>query len=110
MEHEIKIIMKYSDDNPINAANTLVYVDDEVIGCIQNIKLNVNAYNKIPELEVTFPNLRSIDIAPSYYGRKDFPDGHIETDLVATVDHNINRIKEVNGIRIVLGDIFKEGK
>lgn len=49
MKHELKIIL---GETP---ASTKIFVDDQIIGLIQEIKINVNVKNS--EIEIVFPDL-----------------------------------------------------
>jgi len=97
MNHEIKIIMKYKDGEPIKSCNTIISLDDEPIGCIQNFKLNADAGEYFPELEFTFPDLKSDEIDLSY---KKSP------NLIETVDYYLNKLKIVPNIKLILKKIF----
>jgi len=65
MDHELKIVMKYSDDKSIASHNVKIMIDDVVIGMIQNIKFEASAKNFIAKLAVTFPDSSDWDILGS---------------------------------------------
>ena len=98
MEHEIKIIMKFKDNETLKSSKTMLYIDDNPIGCIQNIKLEVDAHNYFPNLTITFPNLESDKIDPSYYKKP---------NLLDDVKMYIEKLKNIHGVNIVLEEIFK---
>lgn len=50
--------MNAESGQPITSYNTKIYVDDIIIGCIQDIKIHTSAHEAIPEIEITFPDLR----------------------------------------------------
>jgi len=52
MKHELKVILGDS------TANTLVLVDNQPIGLIQEIKIHAGVHQHSPEVEIVFPNLR----------------------------------------------------
>lgn len=98
MKHEFKIIMKFDDSKPTAVApNTTVYLDDEPVGVIQEFKFQVSTDQFTPQLEITFPNLESPKIDPSY---KKLP------NLISTVKAQIERLKIVPNIKVVLKEIF----
>lgn len=79
MKHELKIVMSYEDGKDAEGARTvtaprvLVSIDEEPIGCMQELKFEAFAHNGFPRLEVIFPNLRDANIdvdetpGPSYF-------------------------------------------
>ncbi len=57
---EIKIVMsaRYNDETDeasLSSYDTVVYINDSPVGCIQNIKLEANAQNETAFVEITFP-------------------------------------------------------
>lgn len=62
MKHEFKIVLEYNDseDNLLHTG-IRVYIDDEIIGCIQDLKLSVNTEDFVPKIEITFPDLSNIN-------------------------------------------------
>ncbi len=40
-----------------SSTNTLVYIDDEPVGLIQNIKVEIDVTSTLSKMEITFPNL-----------------------------------------------------
>jgi hypothetical protein len=101
MEREIKIVMKFEDGQPLKVVKTIMYVDDIAIGCIQNFKLEVDAYSITPNLTITFPDLKSDKIDPMYYR---------SANLISTLESHLENFKNIPGVNIVLEDVFKEGK
>lgn len=57
MEHELKIVLQYNDDKPINSVGTKVFVDGIQIGFIQDIKFEASAKDLSANLEITLPDL-----------------------------------------------------
>jgi hypothetical protein len=51
MAHELKVILGDT------ARNTIVYIDNQPIGLIQDIKFHASVNSPIPELEIVFPDL-----------------------------------------------------
>lgn len=97
MEREIKIIMKFEDNDALRSSKTMLYLDNTPIGCIQNMKLEVDAYSHLPNLTITFPNLESDKIDPSYYEKP---------NLLNTVKMYVDMLKNIHGVNIVLKKIF----
>lgn len=58
MVDELRIVMKRNADGQVESHNTVIYINNEPIGCIQNIKIDIGV-NSIPKIEVTFPNFDS---------------------------------------------------
>lgn len=97
MEHELKIIMKCKEGEPITGYNTLVTLDNVAIGCIQEVKTIVSADGTDPIVEITFPNFRSPCISKEQQDRliRDF-----------SVDYHIEELSKFPNIKIILKDIF----
>jgi hypothetical protein len=66
MKHELKITMTYEteDENesaPILNTSVRVCIDGDIIGCIQDLSFHANHKELEPKLEITFPNIKSLD-------------------------------------------------
>ncbi len=63
MKHELKITVEFE----VNGSKThscpliRVFVDENVIGCIQDLKLHASAQEFIPEIEFSFLDLEKFD-------------------------------------------------
>ena len=99
MEHELKFIMRYNlEDNVVINPKTEVYINDCIVGCIQDIKIRANTKSILPAIEITFPNFRSPEVDKSYLSSKN--------NLSKGVDFCINMLKQCPNIKIILKDIF----
>ena len=67
MAKEIKIVI-----GP-KTYETLVYLNDEPIGFIQEIKIHVNCNEPYPVVEIVFPNLFEMAVASTYYQSSPMP-------------------------------------
>lgn len=93
--NELKIIMRYDDGKPITSTNTVIYINDKPIGCIQNIKTEIDAGNYVPKIEITFPNLKSERISDSY-----------KSPFIKEIDGQIDELSKIPNVKIVLKDII----
>jgi len=66
---QLRIIMEANENGLLTAANTNVYLDDERIGLIQDIKIHADVFKSSPQVEITFPII--------------LPDNHPLNDQVA---------------------------
>jgi len=57
MRHEFKIILGFDDNEKDKYPQISVYVDDKIIGCIQDVKFSANCRTMFPNVEITFPDL-----------------------------------------------------
>ena len=76
MEHEIKIVLKYSDRNArynhegkLLNSNIRIYLDDVPIGSIQEINFKANVTDE-PVLEIKLPDFKTLDYDPLVYKEK----------------------------------------
>jgi len=97
---EIKIIIKVNENNCIVSHNTLVTVDDEPIGCIQEISFNANVNELLCKLDVVFPNLKSDKIDQKSY--------RLSPNLISAVDHSVEKLKDILGVNISLKEIVDD--
>jgi hypothetical protein len=78
MKHELKITISYEEEGidtdcdqftPITCGSVLVTHDDVPIGCIQHIKLEADAREHFPQLEISFPDFSDLNLwnAPADY-------------------------------------------
>jgi len=93
-DKEIKIVMKtsYNDETgeaSLSPYDTVIYINDTPIGCIQDLKIEVNAGNKFPYVEITFP--RTEILCPSY--QKD-------------VERNKRLLENIPNVKINTIDLF----
>jgi hypothetical protein len=93
---EIKIII--SETGYIHPASVLVTIDDEPIGCIQEIIFNANVDSPICNLDIVFPDLKSNKIDQEAY--------NAQPNLISTIDHHVEILKDIPGINIHMKDIF----
>ena len=97
MEHEFKIVLKMEDGKPLASHKVTIYLDDEPVGMVQDIKFHAAAGESLPSLDITFPNLRSDKIADSYYKT---------ANMAKDTDRWIDKLKNLPGIRVFLKEIF----
>ncbi|CAB4196567.1 hypothetical protein UFOVP1290_87 [uncultured Caudovirales phage] len=99
MKHELKFIMSGAmEDNVITNPKTEVYVNDCIVGCIQDIKIHANTKSILPTIEITFPNFRSPEVDKSYLSSVN--------NLSTGVDLCIDMLKQFPNIKIKLQNIF----
>ena len=74
MEHELKIIMKFTTEDmdhdqnlPIRNSSILLSIDSHVVGCIQKLKIEADCDQLMPTVEITFPDLESLDYDMTAY-------------------------------------------
>jgi hypothetical protein len=96
MVNQLKIIMDAANDGTILNTKSLVYVDDEVIGYIQDVKIHLNAKSTMPFIEITFPDFHSPDVDPLY----------LNDSLSKNVDKYILKLKQFPNVKIMLQNIF----
>ncbi len=83
---ELKIIFKTNQD-VLTTSDIILCADNDQIGCIQNIKLNINAEHETPELEITFPKLEGFPKTMKDY-----------------VSDNIEKLSQFKNIKIIMED------
>ena len=94
MKQQLKIIIDYetkNGENSITTVNTIFYVNDAPIGCIQDLKLHANSHDQhpqYPQLEILFPNLK--DTGSSF---------------VHDIDHNIKILSTIPNVKISMQDL-----
>jgi len=88
---EIKIIMSLDEDGKIISAKTNISIDDERIALIQDIKLHVSVNDIIPNLEITFPDLRPYKT---------------HSQLINKVEAYKELLDDIPGVKIHLKEIF----
>ena len=98
MTDELKIIMNTADDGTILNTKSLLYVNDEVIGCIQDLKIHLSVKSALPLIEVTFPNFHDPEVDQSYINQVN--------GLSKDVDLYINILKKFPNVKIRLQNIF----
>ena len=82
MGHELKIIVGETN------ANTIVLLNNQQLGLIQDIKVNVSVDSPSPEVEITFPNIFS------------FADTNKE--LVELLKNQLDLLKSVPNVKVNL--------
>ena len=85
MKHELKVIMGET------TSDTHVFVDNQPIGLIQELKMSVAVGNHAPTVEIVFPNL-----APFEQTNK---------QLVETFHKQIELLKELPQVKVTLQDL-----
>ena len=66
MDHEFKIIVKLKEGELSPTSSVTVYLDNQPVGLIQNLKFEADTDSDVPKLEITFPNLESDKIDQSF--------------------------------------------
>jgi hypothetical protein len=97
MEHELKIVIKLQDGQPLTANKIVVYLDELPLGVIQDIKFRAGVDDVLPALELTFPNLESDSIAPSY---------KTSTNFISMVREQVDKLSNFPGIKVFLKELF----
>jgi hypothetical protein len=59
MKHEFKIVVKYDDEG--NCDSPIILVDENPIGCIQDLKFAVNCSTLSAKIAITFPDLSGLN-------------------------------------------------
>lgn len=96
---EIKIIIDASDNGILVPHKVIVYVNDEAIGCLQDITFHASVNEPTCSLDVTFPNLKSNDIPLNFKQ---------ESTLLKQIDEHIEKFANINGVKVNLKDIFEK--
>lgn len=91
MKHELKVIMGET------ARDTIVLVDDEQIGFIQELKFHVSVDQQIPIIEMVFPDLE--------------PFKESNRTSVTKLDRHMELLREIPNVKITLKELeFPEAK
>ena len=96
---ELRIIAQLDPNGVILTKDVLVYINDEPVGALQDIKFHASVDKSTCDLEVTFPDLHSHKIHRSY---------HDGANLVATVDRMASIFKSFLGVKVILKDLFED--
>jgi hypothetical protein len=104
MKHEIKIIMTYDTENedkaaPIFNKNIRVYIDDDVVGCIQDLKFHANHQELTPTLQIIFPEIDSLDADWAGYQFHN-PSTKDESCFAKDVKRYIKKFSQISNIDI----------
>lgn len=93
MKHEFKIVMEFEDDQskPLHSG-IRVYIDNNIVGCIQDLKFSADTENFLPKLEITFPDLAGLKELSS----------ERECVFIKDVQYHIDNLKVIPGIDIKL--------
>lgn len=86
MKHELKIILGATP------AQTLVLIDDEPVGLIQEIKFHVKVDSDDTDIEIVFPN---------FLKHKD-----TNSTFATQLEHTLELLKEFPHIRVLLKPIW----
>lgn len=101
MKHELKLVMQSDDDKqPLTVHKTLLYVDDTVIGCVQEIDVHIDVDTFLPQVTVVFPNLRSVDIDSNYLSQPG------SRSLADSIDLYTKMLSQFPNVRVVLKSLF----
>jgi len=92
----LKLVCELSDQGLITSPKTVLYLDDEPIGVIQEINFNIKADDHVGHMEITFPDLHSEKIDATY----------ANSSFVKEVDARIEQLKAFPGIIIKLKELF----
>lgn len=87
MEHELKIIM---GSTPMQ---TIVMIDNQPIGLIQDIKFHVGVDSAESEIEIVFPDFFSGDLDPLYVATSPF---------IKELQHTLEILKEMPHVKVRL--------
>ena len=93
MEHEFKIIMKFSDEEVPSTSKIHVYLDNEVVGCIEELNFRASAKKFFPSIKITFPNLE---------GRESL------TPIADAIKSFTDKIKNVAGVKIKFKELINK--
>lgn len=73
MKHQIKIIIDYEEEgidcDETHIKRTIVWVDEQPIGCIQQLSFKANAksqFHQIEKFEIVFPDFQNSQIDKSF--------------------------------------------
>ena len=85
MKHELKVILGAT------SAETLVLIDDQPIGLIQDIKFHVSVENPTPQIEIVFPNL--------------MPFRNTNRQMVEQLELHLEELKKLPHVKVTLEDL-----
>jgi hypothetical protein len=85
MAHELKVILGDL------TSNTVIYINNEPINLIQDIKFHVGINDATPQLEIVFPNLMPFRATNSF--------------VVEMLEQQIDQLKQIPNIKISLESI-----
>ena len=91
MAKELKIVIGS------NTYETLVYLNDEPIGMIQDIKIHVNCNEIHPTIEIVFPNLFGMEISDTYYRASSIP---------KQLAQHMWDLSDIPNVKVTLKDLF----
>lgn len=100
MKHELKLVMTCDDNQPLTNHNTLLYVDDKVIGCIQQIDVHIDVDSILPQITVIFPDLRSADIDENYLSQPG------SRALADSIDLDTEMLSQFPNVSVVKKSLF----
>ncbi len=86
MKHELKVILGAT------ARETLVFIDDQPVGLIQEIKFVANAETGKTDIELTFPDFREYATTNGAFAKQ--------------LDSTLELLKEMPHIRVLLKPIW----
>lgn len=107
MKHELKIIMSFDtekQDSRIKCENLRVFVDDNIIGCIQKLNISANAQSSEPNIEFSFPDFKNLDFDLESYNQLNT---HNYDNIVFTkeIDYHIENLKLASNVKITMENI-----
>lgn len=90
MKHELKVILGPT------AHETLVLVDNEPIGLIQDIKFHVGVNHTVPDIEIVFPNLLGPGVDADYAQN---------SVMVRQLKKTLELLKDLPHVKVTLQDL-----
>jgi hypothetical protein len=97
MKHEIKIIIQYEAEGIDSDGRTLppiVYLDNQAVGCIQEVNFHASVNNVVPDLEIVMPNFNDENIDPAYFAQP----ATLNRDVIDT----ISNLSQVAGLKLTI--------
>ena len=85
MPHELKVIL----GDTINDVN--IYVDNQRIGMIQDIKVHAGVHQQKPEIEIVFPDLR--------------PFRNTNKDTVEALEKTLDLFKDMPNVKVTIAPV-----
>lgn len=87
---------EHDQNEPILNHKTIVSLDGQPVGMIQDIKVQANVKDAMPTIEITFPNLLGGEVDPNY----------IKTSSLARdLAEMLEKLKRIPNIKVKLEDL-----
>lgn len=106
MKHELKIIMTYEQESIDSDGTSLsapkIYLDDRIIGLLQNFELRASCQEIIPKVKITFLDYNKVNIDSQYFV-KTMNSSPISQEK--EIDYYVNKMINVIGIEVKMQDI-----